>query len=276
MGALSEMTVTKASGTLGAVVEGIDLETDLDDATVDALRALLDEHLVLFFPRQHLDDDAHLALALRFGDFYVHPLARVNGAVSPRCGHIVDDADHPPFQDKWHTDVSWDPEPPTHGFLRMIDRPARGGDTMFADMYAAYDALSEAMRRFLDGLTAWHSMGEGSSFRSKAGDAVANAAGELVPGAHRPVVGVHPRTGRRYLDVNEAFTQSIVELSPVESRSVLDLLFAHVAQPNRQVRWVWSPGDVVIWDERPTQHYAVTDHCPQRREVARGSVVASR
>ena len=273
MGGTATMTVTRASGTLGAVVEGVDLRTDVDDELVDSFRRLLDEHLVLFVPRQQLDDEAHLALALRFGDFYVHPLARATGATEPRCGHIVDDADHPPFQDTWHTDVSWDPEPPTHGFLRMIDRPAHGGDTLFADMYAAYDRLSEPMRTLLDGLTAWHTMGEGRSFRSKASDAVTDAAGDLVPGAHRPVVGVHPRTGRRYLDVNAAFTRSIVEVTPTESSALLALLFAHVAVPNHQVRWVWSPGDVVIWDERPTQHLAVADHYPQRREVARVNVI---
>jgi taurine dioxygenase len=273
MGAATTMTVRRASGTLGAIVEGADLSVDVSDVTVDTLKALLDEHLVLFVPGQHLDDAAQLALALRFGEFYVHPLARAVGATEPRCGHIVDDADHPPFQDTWHTDVSWDPEPPTHGFLRMIDRPAHGGDTLFADMYAAYDRLSEPMRTMLDGLTAWHTMGEGQAFRSKGGDAVADAAGELVPGAQRNVIGVHPRTGRRYLDVNAAFTRSIVELSPTESQAVLALLFAHVSSPNHQVRWVWSPGDLVIWDERPTQHLAVADHYPQRREVARVNVI---
>ncbi len=271
MGTL-DITVKPAAGALGAVVDGLDLAS-IDDAGVSSLRSLLDDHLVLFFPGQQLDDDSQLAFALRFGDFYVHPLARVNGAVSPRCGHIVDDVEHPPFQDKWHTDVSWDPAAPTHGVLRMIERPERGGDTIFANMYAAFDRLSAPMQEFLGGLTARHTMGMGTAFRSKSGDDTTDRARELVPGADRPVVGVHPRTGRRYLDVNAAFTESILELAPAESDAVLRLLFAHVTNPNFQVRWMWSPGDVVLWDERPTQHFAVADHYPQRREVARVNVV---
>lgn len=269
----TEMTVRPAGGALGAVVEGIDLAAELDDAAVASLRELLDRHLVLFFPGQRLDDATQLRFALRFGEFYVHPLARVTGHTAPGCGHIVDDAEHPPFQDKWHTDVSWDPEPPTHGCLRMIDRPPAGGDTLFADMYRAHDLLSPAYRSFLAGLTARHTMGSGQAFRSKSGDAITDRAGELVPGAERPVIGIHPRTGRPYLDVNAAFTQSIVELTATESRSVLELLFAHVTTPNIQVRWVWSVGDVVLWDERPTQHFAVADHFPARREVARVNVI---
>lgn len=270
---LSEITITPAAGRLGAIVEGLDLSQPVDGDVVEGLRSLLDEHLVLFFPGQDLDDEAHLAFALRFGDFYVHPLARVNGATSPQCGHIVDDVDHPPFQDNWHTDVSWDPEPPTHGCLRMIDRPASGGDTIFSNMYVAYELLSAPLQRFLDGLTAFHTMGEGTAFASKAGAAIADSARTLVPGAHRAVIGTHPHTGRRYLDVNAGFTQSIDELTRAESRRILDLLFDHASHPNLQVRWVWSPGDVVLWDERCTQHFAVADYFPQRREVARVNVI---
>jgi taurine dioxygenase len=264
--------VVPASGTLGAIIEGLDLRGG-DADTAAQLRRLLIDHLVVVIPGQHdLTDEEQLALMHRLGDPYLHPLARAAGQTEPRTGHIVDDADHPPFQDQWHTDVSWDPEPPTLGCLRMIERPPAGGDTLFASTYAAYDTLSPAMQQALEGLTAWHDPGEGKAFRSKSGAALTDAAEALVPGASHPVVGVHPDTGRRYLYVNRGFTRRIEQYTEAESRAVLELLFAHCEQPNRAMRWRWSNGDVVIWDERCTQHFAVADHFPARREVARVNV----
>src|SRR5690349_12688318 len=154
------ITLRPAAGALGAIVDGFDLRRPLRPDEVHQLHQLLVDHLVLFFRGQDLDDEQHLRFALNFGDYYTHPIARA-GNHAPRVGHIVDDADHPPFQDQYHTDVSWDAQPPTFGILRMIDRPISGGDTIFSNMYAAYDALSDTMKRCIDGLTAWHDMGEG-------------------------------------------------------------------------------------------------------------------
>lgn len=265
------MKITPAAGNLGAVVTDVDLRhpTDSDLATI---RASIDEHLVLVFPDQGaMTDDEQVAFTLNFGEPYIHPLGRTRGAPFG-AGHIVDDHDHPPFQDQWHTDVSWDPEPPTYGTLRMIERPERGGDTLFVSMYAAYDALSEPLRQMLDGLHAVHTMGIGNAFRSKAGDATVDATLSEFGGTTHPVVCTHPNTGRRYLNVNKGFTDHIVELSRDESRAVLDLLYTHCMNPNFQLRWTWTVGDVVLWDERPTLHFAVADYWPQRREVARVNV----
>jgi taurine dioxygenase len=266
------LRVTRAAGALGAVVEGVDLSA-ADDALAAQLRSLLLEHLVIVVPGQSaLTDEQQVALMLRFGEPYLHPIARAMGHTELRAGHIVDDVDHPPFQDQYHTDVSWDPEPPTWGCLRMIERPPAGGDTMFSNMYAAYDALSPAMQRALEGLTAWHDPGEGKAFRAKSGDAATDAAEQLVPGASHPVVRRHPETGRPFLYVNRGFTRRIEQFTPAESRAVLELLFAHTEHPNFQMRWTWSVGDVVIWDERCTHHFAVADYYPARREVARVNV----
>ncbi|MCB0994843.1 MAG: TauD/TfdA family dioxygenase [Acidimicrobiales bacterium] len=266
------LRVTPAAGALGAVVTGLDLRAT-DESTVAALRELLTEYLVVVVPGQHeLTDEAQVALMLQFGEPYLHPIARAMGQTELRAGHIVDDVDHPPFQDQYHTDVSWDPAPPTWGCLRMIERPPMGGDTMFSNMYAAYDALSPAMQRSLEGLTAWHDPGEGKAFRAKSGDAATDAAEQLVPGASHLVVQTHPETGRPYLYVNRGFTRRIEQYTPAESRAVLDLLFAHSENPNFQMRWTWSVGDVVIWDERCTHHFAVADYYPNRREVARVNV----
>lgn len=265
------MKIAPAAGRLGAVVTEIDLR-HATEADITEIARLIDEHLVLAFPEQGaMTDEEQVTFTLNFGGPYIHPLGRTRGAPFG-AGHIVDDHDHPPFQDQRHTDVSWDPEPPTFGTLRMIERPQRGGDTIFVSMYAAYDALSEPLRTMLDGLHAVHTMGIGTAFRSKAGDATVDATLSEFDGTTHPVVGTHPHTGRRYLNVNKGFTDHIVELSRDESRAVLDMVFAHCANPNFQLRWVWSEGDLILWDERPTMHFAVADYWPQRREVARVNV----
>ncbi len=265
------LTSTPRSGRIGADVHGIDLREPLAAGAVEQIRALLAEHLVLFFPEQHLDDDQQLAFTLRFGDPYVHPLAR--GADRPaRCEHIVDDVEHPPYQDKWHTDVSWDSAPPTFATLRAIDLPSRGGDTIWASMYAAHDALSPLMQSVIAPLTAIHTMGSAVSFVSKAGAEVVERTRQLFPGSEHPVVAVHPDTGRRYLNVNREFTDRIAGMSGEESRALLDLLTAQAMSPNVQLRHSWTVGDVVLWDERPTQHFAVADYVPERREMGRVAV----
>ncbi len=129
------------AGALGAEVEDVDLSSPVDDDTVSELRGLLDRHLVLFFRGQEIGDEDQLALASRFGTPYIHPIARTLGRTRQGVERIVDSVEHPPYQDRWHTDVSWDPAPPVYGFLRAAELPSRGGDTIWASMYAAYDAL---------------------------------------------------------------------------------------------------------------------------------------
>ena len=265
------MKITPASGHLGAVIADIDLRR-ATPGEIDEIRALIAEHLVLAFHDQGaMTDEEQVEFTLNFGDPYIHPIGRTLGA-SFGAGHIVDDREHPPYQDKWHTDVSWDPEPPIYGTLRMLQLPDRGGDTVFVSTYAAYDALSEPIREMLDDLTAVHTLGSAVSFRSKAGDASVDATLEKFTNTVHPVVGLHPVTGRKYLNVNAEFTDHIVELSRHESRAVLDMLIAHCTNPNFQLRWQWAEGDLVMWDERPTLHFAVADYWPQRREIVRVNV----
>lgn len=266
------MKISPLAGHIGAVVTDIDLTSATRD-DIATIKTAITEFLMLAFPDQgHMTDEQQVAFTLNFGGPYFHPIARAMGATEFKTGRIIDDIDHPPYQDKWHTDVSWDPEPPTFGSLRMIELPERGGDTAFSSTYAAYDALSEPMKRSLDGLTAWHSMGDELAFRSKAGDEVVDKTLKLVPGATNPVIGTHPVTGKKFINVNSEFTSHINELSKAESRAILDFLVAHCANPNFGVRWQWTVGDVVLWDERPTHHFAVADYYPQRREVIRVNV----
>ncbi len=269
----SDLLVTPRAGHLGADVTGIDLSAPLAPDARSRIQDLLHEHLVLFFPDQHLDDEQQLAFALQFGRPYVHPIGRANGRTTAGCEHIIDDAEHPPYQDKWHTDVSWDSTPPVYGTLRAIDLPPKGGDTIWASMYAAYDALSPVMQQLLEPLEARHTMGSATSFVTKAGaEAVARAAAAFPPAVH-PVVAVHPATGRKYLNVNREFTESIVGMTDAESRALLGFLTDHATHPNFQVRHSWTVGQVVIWDERPTQHFAVADYMPARREMGRVAVL---
>jgi taurine dioxygenase len=273
----STMTAVRArplAGCIGAEVSGVDLRAPLPGETLDEIRHLLDEHLVVFFPGQSLDDDAHLAFALCFGEPYIHPLGRVAGRTSVGVEHIVDSVEHPPYQDKWHTDVSFDPHPPVYGTLRAIDIPSRGGDTVWASMYAAYEALSPVLREVIAPLSAVHDMGSATAFVTKAGADLVARTREAFPGAEHPVVGVHPSTGRRYLNVNKEFTARIVGMHPEESAALLRLLTDQATNPNHQVRHSWAPGDVAVWDERLTQHFAVADYLPERREMARVAVGA--
>lgn len=272
-GTAPELIISPRAGHLGVDVHGIDLREPLSPELRSDLRHLLDRHLVVFFPGQELDDAGQLAFALQFGAPYVHPIGRVLGRTGAGCERIVDDAEHPPYQDKWHTDVSWDPTPPVYGTLRAIDLPPRGGDTIWASMYAAYDTLSPLMQRAIEPLQARHTVGSMKAFISKAGAEVMARVAEQFSGSVQPVVGVHPSTGRKYLNVNAEFTESIVDLTSAESTAMLRFLTDHATNPNFQVRHSWSVGDVAIWDERTTQHFAVADYQPARREMGRVAVV---
>ena len=271
---MTQWQVEPIGGVLGARVGNIDLREPRDPDAQDELYKLLLEHLVLVFPDQAIDDDQQMALLAPWGRPYIHPIGRVAGAVEAKVERIVDDEAHPPYQDKWHTDVTWDPDAPIVGSLRAVDMPPRGGDTMFASMYAAYDGLSEALAERLEGLVAWHDMGPGQAFISKAGGELVDRTREQYPGVERPVIAVHPDTGRRHLNVNQNFTSHLVGFDRAESDAILDMLYEHATQPNYTIRYEWTEGDVIVWDERCTQHFAVADHYPQRREMARLTVAA--
>lgn len=258
---------------LGAEISGLPRIDTVDDETLAELVAVVHEHQVVFIADQgELNDEQHLSFMLRLGSPYVHPLARVGGRTEATVEHIVDDADHPPFQDRWHTDVSWDLHPPTIGSLRPIDMPDRGGDTLWASMYAAHDSLSPRLRDMLEGLTAHHDIGSGEAFKTKGGVDLFERARELLPDTRHPVVETHPSTGRRYLFVNRQFTRRIVELEQHESDVLLGFLVDHAVQPNHCLRHTWTVGELCLWDERSTQHFATADHFPARREMARVAV----
>lgn len=237
-----DLDVRRVSGALGAEVSGVDLRT-IDDEGFAVVQALLLEHLVLFFPGQHLAPDEHRAFALRFGEPEIHPFIPKLDDEHPEI--VVLRGEHGYIADVWHTDVTFDASPPVCSVLQALEMPAAGGDTMWSNQYLAYERLSEPVKDLVAGLTAIHS--------------AANY-GHPERQAEHPVVRRHPVTGRPSLFVNQQFTRRIPQLSRDESEVLLGLLFAHSTQPHLGCRYAWQAGTVGIWDNRCTQHCAVNDY----------------
>jgi taurine dioxygenase len=259
------------------VVDGVDLCAPTDAEIAAIHRALL-EHGVLFFRDQPLTDDEHLALACRFGEPSLFPLVeRFVGSGNP-LGYITDTAESPPDADGWHTDVTWIEEPPKMAFLQAIEIPARGGDTMWADLYTALDTLSEPMRVLCRRLSVVHTVSPVivDAFRDRVGDDLADHVALEFPPVVHPLVRTHPETGRDALFVAGGFMTAIDGMHDDESMLLLGFLNRHVENPNLHVRWSWRKGDLAIWDERCTNHRALSDHYPQYRQMRRCTVRGDR
>ena len=266
------MDVRRLNGALGAVIEGVQLETISDHAFKELHDALL-EHQVVILPGQDLSEDGHRALAHLFGTPSVFPISKQLGS-DEFLGHIKDSPESPPDADGWHTDITWIEAPPKVAILCAIQIPEYGGDTMWADLYGAYDQLSEPMKAIVAGLAVRHSQSDGfwaAVGRNMSAEVVAELRAAF-PGVEHPLVRLHPETGKRALFVAGGFMESIVGMHPDESALLLDWLRARVEDPNLQVRWQWHEGDVAIWDERCTNHRALSDHYPQDRHMRRCTV----
>jgi len=265
--------VRPATATIGAEIAGVDLTTRLDDDTIAAIRAALLEHLVVFFRDQHIDDAQHVDFALRFGPLAVSPLTtryQESEAV------VVLDQVHPKGEgaDEWHSDNTFLAEPPMSSILRAVQLPGVGGDTCFASMYAAYDALSEPMRAFVDGLYATHDITKPLQKAIRDGHSTLDLAAtqERCPPVHHRVAVTHPETGRKALFVNRNSTTRLDGLSERENDLLLPFLFDHVRSPEFQCRFHWEPGSIAFWDNRSVQHYAVADY--HERRVMRRVTIA--
>jgi len=233
---------------------------------------------VLFFRDQPLHDDEHLALASRFGVPALFPLVERFVGTGNALGYITDTPDSPPDADGWHTDITWIEQPPKMAFLQAITIPDRGGDTMWADLYAAYDALSESMRALCRRVSVVHTVSPVivEAFRSRVGDDLADKIAMEFPPVVQPLVRTHPETGRDALFVAGEFMTAIDGMYHDESAVFLSFLNHHIENPNFHVRWSWRPGDLAIWDERCTNHRALSDHYPQYRQMRRCTVKGDR
>jgi taurine dioxygenase len=271
------ITLTPTTGAIGAVVDGVDLHHPLDDATAQLLRDALHEHSVLFFHDQDLSEDEQLAFASRFGTVGQYPLAKLFGSTA-LTSTIEDTADSPPDADGWHTDITWVAEPPAYAFLNAKLIPERGGDTLWASLFAAYDALSPVMQELCCQLSVRHHAGP--DFRERATRAAGPEKAELIvaefPPVEHPLVRTHPVTGRRALFVAGGFMDRIVGMHRDESDALLGFLRRHVENPNFCVRWRWIEGDLAVWDESSTNHRALSDHYPARRVMRRCTVDGGR
>ncbi|SFG27365.1 taurine dioxygenase [Novosphingobium sp. CF614] len=254
---------------IGAEIFGVDLARPLGNRAFGEIHAALMEHQVVFFRDQALTHDAHKALGRVFGDLHIH------SGVAGLPDHPEVVAIHADENSKfvagenWHSDLSCDAEPPMGSILYMHTVPEDGGDTLFASMYAAYDALSPAMKAFLEPLTAVH---DGNHvYKALFPDST-----RTYPCNAHPVVRTHPVTGRKLLFVNGSYTTRIEQLSRDESAAVLAFLFEHVKNPNFHVRFRWRPHSVAFWDNRCTQHFAVWDYFPQVRSGFRVTVAGDR
>jgi taurine dioxygenase len=260
--------IDKLTPNVGAEIRGLDLARPLDERTFKEIHAALVDNGVIFFRDQHLTPEQQKDFGQLFGELHVHP-----AAPSLLEGHpeiLVIHADEKSTRvagENWHSDVSCDPEPPMGSILYMHELPPVGGDTLFASMYAAYDALSTSMKRFLEPLTAMH---EGEHvYRGRYGF---DDRGRVFPKAEHPVIRTHPVSGRNALFVNGGFTTRIVQLARAESDALLQFLFRHLETPEFQCRFRWQVNSVAFWDNRCVQHHAMWDYYPQRRHGHRVTI----
>ena len=260
---------------IGAEIMGLDLSKPLGDAQMIELREAFRDWMVLVIRDQELTRDQHKALGRSFGRLHVHPLhGGSHRGGDPEILPVVTTADNAyTAGDGWHTDVSCDEIPPMASMLYVKEVPeCGGGDTLFADMGLAHDLLSEPMQRFLEPLDAIH---DGSIPYVGAYRTTPPEGG--YPRNRHPVVTRHPDTGRKILFVNSGFTSHIVGLTPAESRSVLDLLYRHIATtPRLHCRVEWEPNTLTFWDNRCTQHHAVWDYYPHSRKGERVSILGEK
>jgi taurine dioxygenase len=254
---------------IGAEIFGVDLTQPLGNQAFGEIHHALMQHQVVFFRDQKMDHDGHKTLGRAFGQLAIH--SGVAGL--PDHPEVVaihaDENSKFVAGEKWHSDLTCDPEPPMGSILYMHTLPENGGDTLFASMYAAYEALSPAMQAFLDPLTAVH---DGNHvYKALFPDST-----KAYPRNSHPVVRTHPVTGRKLLFVNSSYTTQINELPKSESDAVLGFLFEHVKNSNFHVRFRWQEHSIAFWDNRCTQHFAVWDYFPETRSGFRVTVAGDK
>ena len=267
--------VTPVTRVIGVEVEGVDLTKPVSVAQIDDLGRALANHNVLFFRDQpELTPEQQISFAKRFGPLHVHPAAAKNEdhpelfVIHTHGGSFVNNGAD------WHTDVSCDEEPPLGTMLQIHRTPSSGGDTLFANMYSAYDALSEKMKAFLYDCQALHESEH--AFRGRYSDKGVTDDDMSFPKAIHPVVRTHPVSGRQALYVNETFTSTILDMEREESAALLTFLFQHMKRPEFQVRYQWRENSIAFWDNRCTQHLAMWDYWPDERYGRRVTVAGDR
>jgi taurine dioxygenase len=268
------LEVIRCQPTIGAEIRGLDLSLPFADTEFAAVYDALLEHKVIFLRDQHLTQEQHAAFGQRFGPLESNPF-RPHGDGHPEYQVIKNDGDNPVLStDVWHADLTFRKKPTKFTIIRCVEIPEFGGDTVWADMCAAYDGLSSSEREIITALSASHDF---KNFRVLYADDPSKRdelrrLEELFPNPTHPVVTTHPETGQRVLFVNRQFTTGITGMPEDQSRAQLEHLYAQSSVPEYQFRLKWRPGTLAIWDNRSCQHYAVNDYYPHRRHMERVAV----
>ena len=272
------------AGAIGADIYDLDLARPLDDATFCAVERAFHDHLVLFFHDQALTPEQHIAFTRRFGPLNRSPYIKHMDEY-PDIIAVLKEADErniSTFGNAWHSDFSFLETPPLGSVLYAREVPSHGGDTLFANMYLAYEALSEGMRRMLDNLNAMHAgrpYGVGGlpkDLKVSRSIGIARDDPEADREIAHPVVRVHPATGRKALFVNSIYTTRFEGMTEAESRPLLSFLYHHAIRPEFTCRLRWRTGDLAMWDNRCAMHYAINDYDGQRRLMHRTTITGER
>jgi taurine dioxygenase len=277
--AYETIEVRRIAGALGAEVSGVELGRSLPEPVIGEIRQALLDNIVIFFRDQHMTAEQQKAFGQRFGTLNVHDY--VDGmALHPEIIEVrKEPEERQNFGGSWHTDVSYLEEPALGSILYAREVPDYGGDTLFANMYLAYETLSDGMKAMLDGMSAVHSARGPYGPRSDyAADRSMNIRLSNTANAEveHPVVRTHPETGRKLLYVNSVFTTRFKDMTEEESAPLLRFLFDHAVRPEFTCRFAWENNAVAFWDNRCAQHYAINDYQGRRRVMHRVTVNGDR
>jgi len=267
------ITLQPLSPTIGAEIGGVRMSGDVSDVQIKEIRQALLDWKVVFFRDQDVEVAEHVAFGRRFGELEIHPFTP-NRKDFPEVVIIHHDETSKSGENRWHSDVTWRLEPSLGSILRGKIIPDVGGDTLFADMYAAYEGLTDDVKAKIDGAKANHSFVQ--NFGRRMDDETRAKYQAQYPDAVHPVVRTHPETGRKGLYVNAAFTTHILDMDPDESRPLLRDLYRQAAVPEYQCRFKWQKNSVAFWDNRAVQHYAAFDYTPAVRRVERVTIVGDK
>lgn len=267
----SGIKIQKYSPNLGAIITGVDLSKEInEDQFKDIHKAFLDNQVLFFQNQNEIAPEIHLKLGKLFGELHVHPAA----PSMPGYPEIFEIHAHKNSKvangEFWHSDVSCDIEPPLGTMLQLHILPETGGDTMFSDMYSAYNELSNKYKSLLDGLIAIHESEHLYSGRYE--DRGVNKDNVKTPVANHPLIRTHPITGKKAIYVNRTFTTGIEGMNKNESSSILEFLFEHCEHVNFQIRYRWNKNDMAFWDNRCTMHRAIWDYWPNERKGRRVTI----
>ena len=272
----SHITIQPIAGALGAEIHGVDVAQELDDGVIGEIRQALLDHGVIFFRDQTLDREHHKAFTRRFGEIFVHPNYKGLTADPAIVDIKREPGDKKIVGEDWHTDTTMVADPPMGAILYAIEVPPYGGDTLFANQYLAYEALSDGLKRTLENLRAIHTdrmvAGPQAAMNAQRSTKVREDADWRETISVHPVVRTHPETGRKLLFVNRSYTVGFEGWTEAESKPLLEFLLEHGHRPEFTCRFRWDNGSIAFWDNRCTKHLAVHDAGPFRRIMRRTQI----